>query len=341
MKKHDRRLGISVIIPVYNRRDQLAKLLLSLRYGDSVPDEVIVVDDGSTEDSAIVAESYGACVVRLDERRGPSNARNQGAKLARGEILMFLDSDTVANKDTVANVYAAFAEHRDVEAIVGVYDRRPADTGWFTRFRALDIWSYLHRDGSTAMRQVDQFGTHCGAIYRAVFERTGGFQSQYDGIEDWILGYKIASRVRIWLCLDVVVQHAFGSLISSIWKIARQSYLYGIVLFERKRFDNTCATAFEAGRCALTGLVLVMAVLGILQVIPWHLTLILLCAFAVSHYRLIATIVRYERYWFLPCSLIYKYLLSLAIVCGGVFGLVRTLVLACIGRVSRCWKKMG
>ena len=116
MKKHDRRLGISVIIPVYNRRDQLAKLLLSLRYGDSVPDEVIVVDDGSTEDSAIVAESYGACVVRLDERRGPSNARNQGAKLARGEILMFLDSDTVANKDTVANVYAAFAEHRQAGA---------------------------------------------------------------------------------------------------------------------------------------------------------------------------------------------------------------------------------
>jgi glycosyltransferase involved in cell wall biosynthesis len=92
------RVLISVVIPVHNCARYLGEAIESvLTQGGPADVEVIVVDDGSTDDSAAVARSYGPRVTchSEPESRGPGAARNRGVAMARGEFVAFLDADDV------------------------------------------------------------------------------------------------------------------------------------------------------------------------------------------------------------------------------------------------------
>ena len=84
---------VSVIIPNYNYAKTLRLTLGSVRAQTYPALEVIVVDDGSTDDSIAVAESFGVTVLRTPSNGGCASARNLGVRHSSGEILFFLDSD--------------------------------------------------------------------------------------------------------------------------------------------------------------------------------------------------------------------------------------------------------
>ncbi|MBL0225277.1 MAG: mycofactocin biosynthesis glycosyltransferase MftF [Geobacteraceae bacterium] len=102
---------ISIVIPVKDRADELKRCLASIA-GLSYPQEklqVIVVDDGSSDDSAQVARQFGALLVTSGGTgRGPAAARNVGAARAGGEILAFIDSDCSASKEWLNELIPAF-----------------------------------------------------------------------------------------------------------------------------------------------------------------------------------------------------------------------------------------
>src|SRR5262249_23494967 len=124
-----RRPRLSVVIPVHNGENVLPRCLQGLRDSAGSDDyEVVVVDDGSTDDSARVAESYGAGVVR-SERSGPAAARNAGAIAAEGEIVFFLDADVAVHPDTLARAVARFDADPGLDALFGSYDDRPEAPG--------------------------------------------------------------------------------------------------------------------------------------------------------------------------------------------------------------------
>ena len=85
---------ISVVIPSYNRADLIGETLANVLGQSRPPDEVIVVDDGSTDDSARVVEGFGDRVTLIRQANaGPGAARNRGLAAARGELIQFMDSD--------------------------------------------------------------------------------------------------------------------------------------------------------------------------------------------------------------------------------------------------------
>lgn len=96
-------INISVVIPTYNRRAILEKALLALGKQDMSPDryEVILIDDGSTDDTEDMVKSR-TWPYRLHyektRRNGPAAARNLGIKRARGDLIVFIDSDIVVNE---------------------------------------------------------------------------------------------------------------------------------------------------------------------------------------------------------------------------------------------------
>lgn len=195
---------ISVVIPVRNGGADLDACLQSLARSTRKPDELIVVDDGSTDSSAATAERFGARVIPAGPGgRGPARARNLGARYATGSLICFFDADVCVRPDTIARIEHAFDEQRDLDAVIGSYDDTPAHTAFFSRYKNLQH-CFVHHQGR---RRASTFWTGCGAVRRDVFLAHEGFDTAYQRpcIEDIELGYRMARAGRQML-LDPSIQ---------------------------------------------------------------------------------------------------------------------------------------
>ncbi|MGS0935009.1 MULTISPECIES: glycosyltransferase family 2 protein [Bacillus] len=118
----------SVIVPAYNSKERLYNSLLSLNEQECTePFEVIVADNGSEDGTLSMLESFSAnfplIFVRIKENRGIAYGRNQAVRNARGDILIFHDSDMLAEKDLVAKHIKAH-ENRDDLVVCGMFWKR-------------------------------------------------------------------------------------------------------------------------------------------------------------------------------------------------------------------------
>ena len=102
-------IGISIIVPVYNAEEYLDKCLSSILSQDFHSYEVILVDDGSTDASPLICDRYSATDPRFrtihKSNGGVSSARNSGIRLAKGEYVMFLDSDDRLTPSALRELY--------------------------------------------------------------------------------------------------------------------------------------------------------------------------------------------------------------------------------------------
>src|SRR3989344_1360477 len=103
-------MKISIIIPTYNDKDNLEKCLSAILNSSYKPYEVIVIDDASTDNSNEVVDKFGYKYIRLEKNSGQATARNAGVKIAKGDILFFIDSDVGIRKDTIAKVAKAYED---------------------------------------------------------------------------------------------------------------------------------------------------------------------------------------------------------------------------------------
>lgn len=210
-------MKLSVIIPVHNGGENLRLCLRALSESSRLPDEVIVVDDVSTDGSADLAQRCGARVVRLDgPPRGAALPRNRGAATASGDVLVFVDADVVVHADALGLVEQCLSGHHQIAALFGSYDADPPAHSLVSRYKNL-LHHYVHQHGR---REASTFWTGCGAIRSDVFASVGGFNESYRVIEDIELGARLRrAGYRIWLCPDVQVTHlkrwTFGSLLRS------------------------------------------------------------------------------------------------------------------------------
>jgi glycosyltransferase involved in cell wall biosynthesis len=219
LDRHDGEMRLTVIIPAYNSRAFLHQALQALAVSCRPPDEVIVVDDGSTDGTGTLAQSLGAHVIRLpDGPRGPARARNRGAAEASGDLLVFLDADVAAHPDTLTRMEARFREQPDLAALFGSYDADPPSPGYVSRFRNL-LHHFTHQ---TSAREACTFWSGCGAIRRETFVALGGFDESYrsPAVEDIELGMRLRQTGQhILLDPDLQVTHlkvwTFASLLFS------------------------------------------------------------------------------------------------------------------------------
>lgn len=208
---------VSVVVPVYEGEPQLQACLDCIRAMNPAPAECIVVDDGSRDASAQIAKKAGCRVLSTGGPHGPAFARNLGARAARSELVLFLDSDVLAPPDLVGRVQEVFRHDPTLDAVIGSYDDSPVDRGFFSQFRNL-LHCYVHQ---ISREQAWTFWSGCGAIRRAVFLRLGGFQDSYrrPSIEDIELGMRMRrAGGRIRLVKDLRVTHCKRW---SFWRMLR------------------------------------------------------------------------------------------------------------------------
>lgn len=204
---------ISAIVPAYNAETTIGACIESLLAQARAPDEIVVVDDGSKDDTARVVAAYPVKLVRLARNSGPGVARNEGAKVASGDILAFTDSDCVAPPDWLARIEREF-DDEGIVAVTGGYAGTLAD-GFLPLLQHL----VLRERQDSLPDEIASTITSNFACLRSAFEAVGGFPLYYRrrdsqrpvwGNEDEELGFRLThagGRIR-WM-KDVGVLHRF------------------------------------------------------------------------------------------------------------------------------------
>ncbi len=196
-------MKISVVIPALNEGHQIEHCLESLRCQRFRDFEVIVVDNGSTDDTERVARRYG-CRVIHEVRQGVSYARQRGFEAAHGELIASTDADTILPPNWLELIARSFEERPDQ---VGVYGRillweREGLSQWLAEFLFSAFLRLNHLLG------VPHF---CGpnfAVRREAFLQVGGFKDEdgrfYQVSEDLQLSLKLARWGYIRFHKDLV-----------------------------------------------------------------------------------------------------------------------------------------
>lgn len=197
---------LSVIVPVRNDPRNLARCLEALVAARREGDEIIVVDDASTDETPEVARGFEVELLRLDSRRGPAAARNRGAHAARNPLLFFVDADVEVRADTLEQVSRRAIGEPPVDAFFGSYNADPGAPNLVSQYRNL-LHHFVHQSGN---EEAFSFWSGCGAIDRSVFLDLGGFDAGYANasIEDIELGSRLARAAHpIALVKRIQVKH--------------------------------------------------------------------------------------------------------------------------------------
>ncbi len=110
---------ISVIIPVYNGEQFIEKTIQNVLNQNYSSIELIVVDDGSTDSTANILKKQKNILYLYQSNKGPSSARNLGLQHAKGEFIIFLDSDDYWEDASLLTLSKYLTEHQDVQIIDG------------------------------------------------------------------------------------------------------------------------------------------------------------------------------------------------------------------------------
>jgi lipopolysaccharide/colanic/teichoic acid biosynthesis glycosyltransferase/GT2 family glycosyltransferase len=181
---------ISIVVPAYNAADTLGICLCALNQ-QTVPREqyeVIVVDDGSTDGTASIAEVAGARVIR-QTNRGTAAARNAGVEAARGALILFTDADCEPAPDWIERMAEALRDPGVVGA-KGVYRTRQQElVAHFVQLEYEDKYTRL-----VGQERIDFIDTYSAAYRRDVLRANDGFDEVFPFLEDQELSFRIAQR---------------------------------------------------------------------------------------------------------------------------------------------------
>ncbi len=199
-------MKISVVIPSYNRAHTLQRALQSVLAQHSPADEIIVVDDGSSDQTAELLQQYPDVSLIQQNNKGVSAARNRGITAARGEWIALLDSDDEWLPDKLARIRQAQQQHPDILLL-----------------HSNEIWI---RNGVRVnpMNKHNKYGgdifQHClplcvispsaAVLHRKLFERCGLFKENLPACEDYDLWLRICHRYPVLYLADPLINKYGG-----------------------------------------------------------------------------------------------------------------------------------
>ncbi|MEU7752468.1 glycosyltransferase family A protein [Micromonospora sp. NPDC049101] len=196
---------VSIVVPNYNGADTLPLCLRSLQ-GQTYPNiEIIIVDDGSSDDSLAIAKRFGVTVTSTGSNMGCGVARNTGVARSTGEIVFYVDSDIALASDAVASAVAILRGDSTIGAVCGVQDAEPlVNRTLVAQYRGLQ---YHYWSASSVGDVSFMFPSLC-AIPTKVHTEIGSFNPKLKQTEEVDFGYRLSQRYRLRLSQAVRGRHA-------------------------------------------------------------------------------------------------------------------------------------
>ncbi len=208
--------SVSVVVPAYNCSQTIAEVIKALLNQTIKPQQIIIVDDGSSDDTASIIKSFDKITYIYQDNGGPATARNNGAKHATSDYIFFTDSDCVARKDWLEKAIIHF-NRDDIAVVCGSYDIVNSES-ILARCIHKEI---LFRHNTLMPDYPKAFGSYNFGIQKGVFDQLGGFNEQYRFAsgEDNDLSYKVLKAgYKIYFAKDSLVAHVHTHVLAKYLK---------------------------------------------------------------------------------------------------------------------------
>ncbi len=279
MKKYN---VYSVIVPSFNRKEEIQELLTSFKNLSFPPDqfELIIADDGSTDGTEeLVKEFQETCHLDLkfyrQENRGPGAARNMGMENARGEFYIFIDSDCTVSPNWLTAIDETINnQHADA---FGGPDSFRDDFPPLLKAINYSMTSFITTGGIRGHKKkgLGKFYPRSFnmGLSREIYEKIGGFGKLRHGQDIEYSHRIIESGAKVVLVPDAIVYHKRRT---SIKKFFRQVFNWGVARINLYKIDNKMLE-FVHALPAFATLILILLIIGSLfSATIWELLIIIL-----------------------------------------------------------------
>lgn len=218
----------SIIIPVYNRPDEMKEMLDSLKNQSIKPFEIVLVEDGSDQKSDFLIDRYDLPInYYFKKNTGPGDSRNFGMKKAKGEYFLFFDSDCVLPEDYFENLDRAIVEI-EPDAFGGPDAAHPSFSN-VQKAINYAMTSFFTTGGIRGgKKQLDKYQPRSFnmGLKKEVYEKVGGFSDIHPG-EDPDLSFRIMNAgYKVSLIQETLVFHKRRI---DFEKFIKQVYKFGVV----------------------------------------------------------------------------------------------------------------
>ncbi len=320
--------SISVIIPSYNSRATIKRCVESVFATEYPALEVIIADDVSTDDSPQICEKmkerFGEKIktLTMPQNGGPAKARNAGSRIASGEYLFFLDSDTEMLPDCLDNFVQRMQE---ADAVTGIYHYESLNKGWAEEYKGYLNYYFFARSG---VLEYEVFDSSRAGIKAEVFRELGGFNETLGwgmDYENEELGYRLHQKYRNLLDPSVAVKHTFPGMKKLTAVYFNRVALWMEIFVKRRKFESGGVTTAETGLSSVA-LLLSIVLLPAVLFSPWVLLLSFgLFAVYFYGYRGFFRFVLEKDSSFAPVAILLNIYFTLVIACGASWGLFRAI----------------
>jgi glycosyltransferase involved in cell wall biosynthesis len=181
---------VSVIVPAYNAEGTIEQCVQSIFHQTLQPQEVILVDDSSTDRTLQKMEAMPCKLLRMDKRRGAGSARNAGAREARGDILVFVDADIQLDPRSLEKILRGISQV-GVDVVSALYTKDLPETfNYYNHFQNLLC---IYRNCKLSKTAPITFSFFC-AMKKEVFNKLGGYDPIIPSYEDVEIGHRLGQN---------------------------------------------------------------------------------------------------------------------------------------------------
>jgi glycosyltransferase involved in cell wall biosynthesis len=238
---------VSVIIPVFNGEETIEECIRGVLDSDYSSFEIIVVDDGSSDQTPQIVKSFNQVKLLRQKNSGSAAAKNLGAKNANGDYLYFLDSDVIIFKNTISKLIGTAITY-EVDMVVGRYSTEPLNNRLTHHYKAImDYVQYIPKKFRNEVKINHQMGGGGDLFSKKAFIEVGEFNEKYGGasvereefyIRFYSAGFRSAANP------DIKTRHYFPD-----FKVMIKNYIFRIYetvkLLDGKKNTNFSYISFE------------------------------------------------------------------------------------------------
>lgn len=315
-------MWISVIIPAYNSEKAINQTVKSVLNSDIPKNkfEVLVIDDGSKDNTVKISKQFEQVKVFSRKHRGPAAQRNFGVEMAKGDIIFFTDSDCIIPKDLLRRTINNFKKY-DIVGAGGVYKTLNKES-FIARYVGYEI-GFRHEKEK---RFTDFLGTYCCAYKRDVFLRSGGFNEKFltASGEDPELSFRLSKQYKLLLDKKMFVWHPHPNTIRKYLKNQYWRAYWRVLMYKKfpKKIFGESYTGKEIPIASFfMSLFILTLILSVLNIKIFYVSIMSLILFYLVYYRFLGFLFKTEKMQFISAFLI-LFLRTLVCFSGFFYGLI-------------------